>query len=336
MLQFEHTDFLWGLLALLPFLALFVWALHKKKQAKKALGNAHLVQALMGNYSSIKYQIKVVCILVAIAASILALANLRKPATTKGNKSNGVDIIFALDVSKSMLSQDEKPTRLDKAKQLMYQLIEKMEGNNVGLVLFAGEAFLQMPLTQDLGASKMFISNANPDLVNTPGTVISDAITLSSASMNKQLPNTKVVVLITDGEDHDAKAVDAAKKAIANGVAIFTVGVGSTNGSPILEPGTNEYKRDANGQTVISKLNTELLQNIATAAHGSYYPLKEVGYTSNALFTDINKLEKKPISQAGGRVAYQSFYIWFLALAILLLVLEIFISEKGKQKLVTI
>ncbi len=326
--QFEYIEFLLGLLVLVPLAALFVYVLRWKQKTKKALGDERLINQLTQNYSAKKYRLKIIVVLCAIALTIVAAANLRRPKNGTGTKGTGIDVIFALDVSKSMLSEDEKPTRLAKAQQLINQLTEKMDGNRIGLVVFAGKAYLQMPLTSDVSATKMFVSNASPDLVSEQGTVFSEALDLCDASLDTKERKSKAVILITDGEDHDAKAAESAKKMADHGTALYTLGVGSAEGSPIIEPGTNEYKRDANGQTVITKLNDKLLKELAAAAGGSYYHLSNTSGVASSLANDLASIEKKPISNAGGFIEYQSFFPYFLGLAVLLLLIEVFIPER--------
>ncbi len=328
MLQLEHTEYLWGVLVLIPLALLFYANLHWKAKLKQQLGNSGLINQLTANYSSKKFKLKNICILVAITAIIVAATNPRKPDKNNSTATNGIDVMIALDVSKSMLSQDEKPTRLDKAKQFIYQLSQNLQNNNIGLIVFAGESFLQMPLTSDMAAAKIFISNASPDLVNLQGTVVSDALYLCDASLNTKEKKSKAVVLITDGEDHDAKAIDAAKKLTEHGAAVYTIGVGSVQGSPILDATTNEYKRDRDGQTIITKLNETLLKDLAKATNGSYYTLDNTANVAATLAAELNSLEKKPISSSGGNINYQSFYMYLLAFAIVLLSIDFFMSER--------
>jgi Ca-activated chloride channel family protein len=328
MLQLENTEYLWALLVFIPLALLFYANLHWKAKLKQKLGDARLINQLTANYSSKKYILKITVVLLAIAATIIAATNPRSPDKNNSTTTSGIDVMIALDVSKSMLSQDEKPTRLDKAKQFIYQLTQNLQNNNIGLVVFAGEAFLQMPLTSDMAASKIFVSNASPDLVNLQGTVVSDALYLCDASLDTKEKKSKAVILITDGEDHDAKAMDAAKKLTEHGAAIYTIGVGSVEGSPILEAGTNEYKRDKDGQTIITKLNESLLRDLAKATNGSYHALDNTSAVAVSLANELNTLEKKPISSSGGNINYQSFYMYLLALAILLLSIDFFMSER--------
>lgn len=332
MFQFEHTKLLWALLALLPLATLFIYVLKWKQKIKKQLGDERLINTLTNNHSSKNYNIKIVLILAAIALSILGLAGLRKPLPNKDIVANGLDVMIALDISKSMLSADIKPTRLDKAKQFIYQLADNLQNNQVGLVVFAGEAFLQLPLTADVNASKFFISNANTDLVNLQGTNIADALNLCSTALDTKHKTAKVIILITDGETHDDKTTNAVDSLKERGIIVYTIGIGSVEGSPIIEAGTNDYKRDNNGETVITKLNEKLLQKIATETNGSYFHLSDNNSTATDLNTKLSKLDKQPIQSAGIGVLYQTYYLFFVAVAIIILVVEVFISERKKVK----
>lgn len=326
--EFENIEFLTGLLCLVPLVVLFFYVLQWKKRVRRKLGEARLVDQLARNYSPLRYLLKVMIVLIAIALGLIALANLRKPLRARGTKANGIDVMIALDVSKSMLSQDEKPSRLDKAKQFINQLTDKLGSNRVGLILFAGQAYLQMPLTADATATRMFVGNASPDLVPLQGTNLSAALQLSDASLDTREKKYKAVVLITDGEDHEDKALEVAKQLADHGTVLYTVGVGSPDGSPITEPGTNEYKRDENGQTIISKLNETLLKQLAQTANGSYLPLNNTSTVSDNLIDELNGLEKKTISSAGGYTEYKTYYPFFLGIAVFLLIVEIFIHER--------
>ncbi len=331
MIEFENIEFLSGLFILIPLVLLFFYVIKWKQSAKKKLGDARLVDLLSKDYSPQRYRFKIIIVLFAIGLGIIAMCNLRKPLQIKGSKANGIDVMVALDVSKSMLSQDEKPSRLDKAKQFINQLTDKLENNRVGLIVFAGQAYLQMPLTADATATKMFVGNASPDFIAVQGTNLSAALQLADASLDTKEKKYKTVILITDGEDHEDKAIDVAKELADHGTVLHTIGVGSAEGSPITEPGTNEYKRDENGQTIISKLNEDLLKQLAQTTNGTYHALDNTSTVSDALVTELNGMEKKAISSAGGYVEYQSFYPYFLAITVLLLIAEVFVSEKKVQ-----
>ncbi|NNV56258.1 VWA domain-containing protein [Limnovirga soli] len=330
--SFEHTEFWLGLLLLIPLLLLFVWVLRKKAEAKRKLGDTALVNQLMGNYSANKYRFKFIITLVALSFCIIATTNFRSTQNGEGEKTAGIDVMIALDVSKSMLSADVKPSRLERAKQLVSLMIENLENNRLGLVVFAGQAFLQMPLTPDLSEAKLFVSNANPDAVPLQGTNISDALERCITGLTTNEKKHKAIVLITDGEDHDANVDKAIQDAIDNGIIIYTVGLGTADGAPIIEPGAGTYKTDANGKTVISKLNELELQQIAAKTGGSYFHMEDVPTTTKALNTALDSIEKKLIEGANGGKTYFSFTPFILALAIILLVAEVFISEiKNKQ-----
>ncbi len=331
MVDFQHIEFLYGLALLIPLAGLFYYVLKWKQKVRRSLGSERLISQLTDDYSQKKYIYKVVAIIVAIGLLIISAANLHKPIEEKGSTGNGIDVMIALDLSKSMLAEDEKPTRLDKAKQLIYQLTEQLRNNRIGLVVFAGHAYLQMPLTSDIGAAKMFVSNVNPSQISWQGTVIGEALTLCSNSLDTKEKKYKAVILITDGEDQDTKAIDAAKELTEKGVIVHSVGVGSVEGAPIIEPGTNDYKRDANGETVITKLNTKLLQQIADVTGGTYHYLDNTDAVSNDLSQILNAMDKKEFGNPGGYVNYESYYFIFLTIAVLLLIIELFVSErKGK------
>ncbi len=332
MVSFENIEYLFALFIIIPLVMIFAFLLRKKKKIKKEIGDEILVNELMKNYSPLLFDLKFLLLLLALIIGIVGAADLRKPIAGKGSSRAGIDVIIALDVSKSMLSTDVKPSRLDLAKQCVNLLIDRLNDNNrVGLVLFAGQAFLQMPLTSDAAASKMYVSNASPDAVPIQGTVIADALNLCDNSLDTKEKKYKAVVLISDGEDHDPKSEDAIKQLYAHGVIVYTIGIGTTEGSPIMEPGTNTYKTDANGQTVITKLNEQELSNIAQQTGGTYFHLDNSFSTANDVANALDGMEKKMISGAGDR-QYASFAPFFIAMIILLLIAEIFIPETKKLR----
>jgi Ca-activated chloride channel family protein len=331
MFSFEHKEFLSGLMVLLPLALLFVFALRWKQKVKKALGDEQLINRLTKNYSNRLYQIKFIAVLIALALTIIAAANLRKPFSGDKEPTAGIDIMVAMDVSKSMLSTDIKPSRLERAKQLVNILIDKLANNRVGLVIFAGHAYLQMPLTPDLEEAKMYLSNSSPDAVPVQGTNIGEALELCNNSLNTKERTHKAIVLITDGEDHDPNADKIAQDISDAGVVVCTVGIGTVEGSPITEPGTGTYKTDENGKTVISKLNEVELKNIAAKTGGNYFHMDNALVTANEVTNALDSIEKKLI-EGSGEKTYFSYAPFFIALAVLFLVIEIFIPETVKQK----
>ncbi len=331
MLSFEHIEFLSGLLALLPLVIIFVFVLRWTRKVKKALGDEHLINRLTNNYSARLYKIKFITVVVAIILCILAAANLRKPLSGSKEPTAGIDVMVALDVSKSMLSGDIKPSRLERAKQLVSILIDKLENNRLGLIIFAGRAYLQMPLTPDLTEAKMFLSNASTDAVPMQGTNISEALQLCNNSLNTKEKKHKAVLLISDGEDHDPDADKTAQQLSDDGVVVYTIGIGTAEGSPIIEPGAGTYKTDINGKTVISKLNEGELKNIALRTEGNYYHMENALATATKVANALDNMEKKLI-ESGGEKEYLSFSPFLIALAVLFLIIEIFTPETIKLK----
>lgn len=331
MFQFQHTEYLIGLAVIIPLALLFFSVVGWKKKVRKALGDETLINLLTKSYDAKKYALKFILITVSIVLLIIAAANLRKPTVGSNEKHAGIDVMIALDVSKSMWAEDVKPSRLDAAKQFVNNLIDNLGENRIGLVLFAGRAVLQMPLTSDFAVSKLYVSNASPDVVPMQGTVVGEALQLCSNSFNTAEKKYKAIVLISDGEDHDPNSTDILQQLTDKGVIVNTVGVGSVNGAPITEPGANSYKVDKNGQTVISKLNEAELQQIAQQTGGVYIHLENVGTATEGITGMIDGMEKKAIESGGGEKQYSSFYGLFVLLALLILIAEVFIPETKRK-----
>jgi len=327
MLSFQNTDFLFGLLVLIPLVFLFVMVLRWKKNVKRKTGDEELINALTSDYSPKNYNYKFLLVVVALALCIIAAANMRTPAPGNTGNRAGVDVMVALDVSNSMLAQDIKPNRLERAKQVLNKIIDKMGNNRMGMVVFAGQAFLQMPLTTDLAAAKLYVSNASPDAVPTQGTVIGDALRMCSASLDTKEKKYKSIILISDGEDHDEKAEQVLKELQDNGVVVNTIGIGSPEGAPIFDPALNDYKKDETGNTVVSKLNEQDLQKIATETGGQYLLFSNADEAADKVVASIDQMEKKQIGGTGIRV-YNSFFQWFLLVAVIFLLVEIIIPER--------
>lgn len=327
MLSFQHTEFLIGLLVLIPLCALFFFVILWKKKVKRQIGDEELVNALISDYSPKNFNYKFLLIVLALAACIVGAANIRKPA--KGNTGNraGIDVMVALDVSNSMLAQDIKPNRLERAKQVISSIIDKIGNNRMGMVVFAGQAFLQMPMTSDLAAAKLYVSNASPDAVPAQGTVIGEALRMCNTALDTKEKKYKAIILISDGEDHDEKADVALKELQDNGVVVYTIGIGSPEGAPIFDPAMNDYKKDENGNTVVSKLNEKDLQNIAAQTGGQYYLFSNADAVANQVAASVDQMEKKQIGGTGIRV-YSSYFQGFVLIALVFLLLETIIPER--------
>lgn len=326
MLQFQY-ELLLAAFALIPIIFfMYLYARRKKKRAIKKIGDPQLVGHLLKQYNSKSFVQKFLLVTVAMAALVVALANLRKPSGAENVARAGIDVMLALDVSKSMLAQDITPTRLDRAKQMLSRLIDKLGNDRVGIVIFAGKAYLQMPLTGDISAAKMYLSSAGVESVPTQGTVIGDALKMCFASFNSKEKKYKAVVLVSDGEDHDENAEAVAKEMANEGVVIYTVGIGSPGGSAIFDPATGSSKLDNQGNIVISRLNEDALRNIAKNGNGGYLFYNNTEGAAATIANELGNLDKKAVKD-DSLTNYTSYYQWFLALALLLLLVELFISE---------
>jgi Ca-activated chloride channel family protein len=331
MYRLEHIENLIGLAALPVLILLLYWLLRWKKKTAARMGDPALIQQLIKNFSPLRFLIKVGLAIVAFILLVLGAANLQKPGAMENVNRKGVDVMLVLDVSKSMLARDIKPSRLERAKQLLLRLTDKLDNDRIGLILFAGRAYLQMPLTTDHGAARMYIQNASPDVVPTQGTVIGDALTMANTAFNSKERKYKSIVLISDGEDHDPEALKIAKTLAQNGVMINTIGIGSPDGSPIVDPATNELKKDEQGQTVISKLNEAELQQLADATNGRYLRLDNLDDALITMTQQLDSAEKKAMSDAEF-IDYKSYFQWFLGIAFLLLVVELFWPERKMER----
>lgn len=329
--QFQYIQLL-ILLVLVPLVVfMYLRALAKKKETIAKIGDPELVNQLMGSYNHRGFFQKFLLATIAMALLVFALANLRIPKGSEKISRNGIDLMIAIDVSKSMLAQDIQPTRLDRAKQLLTRLIDKLQNDRIGLVIFAGKAYLQMPLTGDHASAKMYLSSASTESVPTQGTVIGDALKMCYASFNTKERKYKAVVLISDGEDHDDKALSTAKQMAAEGVVINTIGIGSPEGAPIMDPATGQMKTDEQGNTVISKLNQEELKAIAAEGNGLYMLYNNTEEVAGRVAAQLATMDQRSV-QDDSLINYESYYQWFLVLALLMLVLELFIREMKKSK----
>lgn len=337
-MKFQHIEYLFALTAIPVLVGLYFLALNWKKKTIKKIGDERLVKEMIKNYSPQRFAVKFLLIITAFAATAFALANLRSPKGSEKVSRNGIDVMIALDVSKSMLAQDIKPTRLDRAKQAIGKLIDRLNNDRIGIVVFAGKAYLQMPLTGDHGAAKMYLSSATPDIVPTQGTVIGEALKMCYASFNTKEKKYKSVILISDGEDHDEEATKVAGQMAAEGVMINTVGIGSAEGAEIIDAATNEPKKDNAGNTVITKLNEAGLQAIAEKGNGIYQLYNNSDDVVAKLDAQLSSMDQRTVTE-DSLVNYESFFQYFLLLSLLLLVIESFISERvsvNKIKRITI
>lgn len=307
--------------------ALYFLYIRWKKERIKKIGDPALVQQLIQNYSPKKFARKFTLFSVAVALVVIALANPRTHRGSSNVKRNGIDVMIALDVSKSMLAQDVKPNRLERAKQLIARLIDKLPDDRIGIVVFAGRAYLQMPLTSDHAAAKMYLSTASPDVVPTQGTVIGDALKMCYAGFNTKEKKYKSIVLISDGEDHDENADKLAQSLAEEGVMINSVGIGSPEGSTIEDPVTGELKKDAEGKMVVTRLNESGLKSIAEKTGGLYHLFTNTDQVAAAIDARLRTMGQRSITETS-LVNYKNYFPWLLGAALILLLVEFFTAEK--------
>ena len=330
MLHFQYIEYLIALAAVPAVIVLYIFLVRWKKSAAKKIGDRKLVNHLTINFSSKKFLLKFILFTTAFALCVIAVAGLVIPDGSQKINRRGIDIMFALDVSKSMLAQDIKPNRLERAKQVITQIINKSPDDRIGLIVFAGRAYLQMPMTIDHAAAKMYLSSASPDDIPTQGTVISQALKMCGAAFNPKDKTYKAVVLLSDGEDHDNDALKVVKQLTSDGIMVNAIGFGSAQGAPIMDPETNTYKTDDKGNMVISKLNEEELSNIATKGNGIYQHYSSTDEVAANIEKKLSGIGETTINDTSFE-SLRQFFQYILVLAFLLLVIDLFISEKKKM-----
>jgi len=320
------------LLALVPvFLVIYLFYLRRKSRAVERAGDKNLIQALSKDHSPLKNLVKIVLLVVAFVLGCVAVANPRRPDDTSGEARKGIDIVIALDVSNSMKAVDVAPDRLSRAKHFISTLIDKLQDDRLGLVIFAGNAYAQMPLTFDRDAAKMYTATANPANIAAQGTSIGDAFKKAEILFGDETERFRSIILITDGETHDDNAIEAAKELAMRGVMINTVGIGSPEGTTILDS-AGVPKKDPSGQVVISKLNEQILKEIAAATNGTYVHLQSSEAAVKTVTDQYVDIEKKALGDSS-LYTYHSFYSWLAIPMLLLLITEIFLPDRKKIKL---
>lgn len=334
MFQLENNYFLYALAIIPLVLLLQLFLLQWRKKAKIAYGNINTIEKLFPDVSNTKRTWKFILYIIALFFLIVGIANPQVGTKLENIKRKGADIMICLDVSNSMKAEDFYPNRLEKAKQAISKLINKLEGDRIGIIVFAGEAFVQLPITTDYAASTLFLDGIRTDLVAVQGTNIGDAIDLAVESFGKDEGKNKAIVVITDGEDNEAAGINAAKKAAEKNIVVHTIGMGSPSGAPIpsFKNGEKEgYKKDKEGNTIITRLNEQTLREIASVGNGVYVQATNSDAGLNSILNEINKLEKRQF-ESKMYSDYEDRFQWFISVAFILLLIEIFISER-KSKL---
>lgn len=335
MFRFAHPEYLYALAALPVIFILFLLMVQWKKRARRKLGEQILIDRLSFAHSRNKQVLKLILSLTALALIIIACANPQIGTRLEEVKREGVDIIIALDVSNSMKAEDIRPNRLERSKQAISRLLDGLENDRIGMIVFAGQAYVQLPITSDYAAAKLFLQSIETDIIPTQGTCIGCAIDLAETSFTGNDNKHKALIIITDGENHEEDAVEAAKKSNEKGIVIHTIGMGSVDGAPIpiFRNGIQvDFQKDNEGKTVITKLETLTLERIAAEGKGIFIQASNSDDGLASIFNQISKMEKKSFGTKQF-TGFEDRFQYFLAAGLLLLLIEFVISDR-KSKLI--
>ena len=332
MFRFENQQYLTLLLALAVLVLLHYYALYRQKRNLRRYGDPELLKDLLIDVSKVRPELKFWLAIAALACFIIALARPQYGTKIETRERQGIEAIVCLDVSNSMMAQDVKPNRLDKAKMMLSNMVDGMKDDKVGLVVFAGQAFTQLPITSDYVSAKMFLETINPQMIAVQGTDVAAAINLAMRSFTQQENVSRAIFLITDGEDNEGGAIEAAKEAANHGVRVYILGIGDPAGAPIPMPGSNQYITDEEGNVVVSKLNEDMCREIAKAGNGSYIYVDNSSSAQEKLAEQVNRLAKAKMESQ----IYSEFdeqFQGFIILGLIFLLLDILIMERQNHRI---
>ncbi len=329
MYRLDHPEYLYLLLFLPLIWVIYLGFVWWKKKAQANFANPELLSKLTPEQSAFKSILKLILLSLGITFLIIGLVNPKLGTALKTVKRSGVDVVFAIDVSKSMLAEDVAPSRLEKAKLIVRNIIDKLGSDRVGIVIYAGTAYPLLPITTDHAAAKMFLENAHPDMVSSQGTAIADALKLSQTFFDADEETNRFLFIISDGEDHEANAVEAARVAKAEAIKIYTIGIGTPNGGPIpiSKIGGVKYKKDQEGNMVITQLHDEVLKEIATIGKGAYIDGNNTKTAVDTVEDILNQSEKKEF-ETKEFSDFKDQYQWFIGLGFFFILLDVFLLEK--------
>ncbi|MFX0556227.1 VWA domain-containing protein [Maribacter sp. CXY002] len=331
MIQLDEKIYFYLLFIIPVIVVIFLLVLVWKKRTQKKFADSILLKRLTPTRSNYKSTLKLIFFLLGLAGLIIALVNPKIGTKLETVKREGVDIVFAVDVSKSMLAEDIAPNRIEKAKRLVSEIINQLASDRIGIIAYAGQAYPQLPITTDYGAAKMFLQGMNTDMLTSQGTAINQAIELATTFYDDDEQTNRVLFIISDGEDHtDGSAMDAVENAVDEGIKIYTIGVGSLKGSviPMKKNGVVEsLKKDAEGLVVITKLNQEVLMDIASEGNGKYIDGTNTDEAVELIKEELLQMDKKEF-EAKQFAEYKDQFQWFLGAGLLFLFLEIFILDR--------
>ncbi len=332
--RFANPDFIYLLLLLPLLIVLFIINEIRKKRSLKRLGNLDLVRTLLPEMSTTRPLIKFVLQLVAITAGIIIMSRPQFGSKIEDIKKEGVEVIIALDVSNSMLAEDIQPDRLTRAKQAISRLVDNLDNDKIGLIVFAGDAYTQIPVTTDYISAKMFLSSISPEMVPKQGTSIGAAINLGIRSFSPGEGKSKALIIITDGENHEDEPVKNAEEASKAGIVIHTIGIGSTDGVPVplIVNGKKDFLKDRDGNTVITKLDEEILKKIAVSTNGSYVRASNSNIGLDKIYSEVQNMKKQELESTMYTEYNDQFQI-FTVVALLLLLADFIIMERKNRRL---
>ena len=332
--RFANTEYLYLLLLLPVIILLWVVNEYRKKRALRRIGDLSLVKKLMPENSTTRPRIKIIIMSLTLISLCILLARPQFGSKMETVKRQGVEVIIALDVSNSMLAQDIQPSRLERAKQAISKLVETLQNDKIGLIVFAGDAYTQIPITTDYISAKMFLSTINPSIVPKQGTAIGSAIDLGMRSFTPGEDKSRALIIITDGENHQDDPVAKAKEAAEKGIVIYTIGIGSTEGVPIVmnSGGKNNFLTDKDGNTVITRLDEKVLKEIAIAANGKYVRANNSNIGLDQIFNDIRKLKKQEL-EGTMYTEYNDQFQIFAGISLFLLLLDFLIMDRKNRRL---
>ena len=333
MFRFANIEMLWWLITIPVFVIAYIIITKRKQRQLMEFGDPELIAQLMPDASKSRPIVKFTLLIVALALLIVAAARPQYGQQEKTVKRQGIEVMVALDISNSMLAEDVAPNRLNRVKQMLSKMIDNMTDDKVGLVVFAGEAFTQLPITCDYVSAKMFLNTISPKLIPTQGTAIGAALQTAIRSFGSQESDAgRAIILITDGENHEDDATAVAKQAQELGIQVFVIGIGKPEGSPIPVPGTNDYIKDRSGQVVVSRLNEEMCQEIAQAGKGAYVRCDNTNTAMRALQQELDRIATTDL-ETTVYADYNEQYQSFLLIALLLLVIDCFILMRQNHRL---
>ncbi|MCD8414029.1 VWA domain-containing protein [Tenacibaculum dicentrarchi] len=328
--RLEEPIYFW-LFAIIPILiVVFLFVLWWKKRTQKKFTNAKMLAKIAPNSSTFKSVLKLIFFLIGISFLIVSLVNPKMGTKLKTVKREGVDVVFALDVSKSMLAEDIAPNRLEKSKQIISKIIDKLGSDRVGIIIYAGNAYPLLPITTDHASAKMFLQNANPDMVSSQGTAINEALNLAKTYYNNDEQTNRFLIIISDGEDHQEETKQLAQNISNEGVKVYTIGVGTEKGAPIPIKRNGAlvgYKKDNQGQTVITKRKSDVLQDIAEASEGKYIDGNKTSNPVNTIEKIITNAQKSEF-ETKQFSDYKDQFQWFLGIGLLFLIIDLFFFER--------